>query len=90
MRASGITIFSLTVTKGSYPYQPDDFMTVGYPQFLVSRSDLEGEAARAIAEILLSGFPETGGILPRLDASIGSYGPDTFIVPLHPDVRDLF
>jgi len=90
MRASGVTIFPLTVPAGSYPYQPDDFMTVGYPQYLVSRDDLDADAARAIAEVLLSGFPETGGALPRLDASIEAYGDDISIVPLHPGVQDLF
>lgn len=90
MGTSGVTIFPLTVPAGSYPYQPDDFMTVGYPQFLVSRSDLDGETARAVAEVLLTGFPESGGALPRLDAAIGSYDPDGSIVPLHPEVRDLF
>jgi hypothetical protein len=90
MKASGVTIFPLTVPADSYPYQPDDFATAGYPQFLVSTSDLDGGAARAMAETLLSGFPESGGSLPRLEAPIGSYDPDTSIIPLHPDVRDLF
>ena len=90
MKESGITIFSMTAPEGTYPYQPDDFTTVGYPQYLVSRSDLDGEAARSVAEVLLSDFPESGGSLPRLDAAIGSYDPNSSIVPLHPAVRDLF
>jgi hypothetical protein len=90
MKTSGMTLFPLTIPAGSYPYQPDDFVTAGYPQYLVSRNDLDGRKARAIAEILLSGFLETGGALPRLDASIEASGDDVTIVPLHPAVRDLF
>ncbi|MBN1883654.1 MAG: TAXI family TRAP transporter solute-binding subunit [Deltaproteobacteria bacterium] len=90
IKASGMTVFPLTVAEGLYPYQREDFITAGYPQFLVSRSDLDEEAARTVAEVLLSGFPESGGNMPRLDASIGPYDPDTYIVPLHPAVRDLF